>query len=208
VIGYVPAATAAPTATVAVEVSVVPLSVAGLNVTVTPVGAPLLVRATSPVKFVRVNVTVDVPDAPACTESVAGFVEIEIAAAGAVTVSVSVAVAFEMPVPLPVIVIVWLPGATAAPTSTVTVAVFAVVLAGLIVTVTPVGAPLAASATEPVKLLRVIVRFEVPDAPAATDSVVGASASEIPEAGGAVTVTVNVVVAFDTPVPLPVIVMA
>jgi hypothetical protein len=85
---------------------VVPLSVAGLNVTVTPVGAPVLVRVTSPVKFVRVNVSVDVPDAPAWTERLAGFAEIEIAAAGAVTVRARDAVASEMPVPVPVIVIV------------------------------------------------------------------------------------------------------
>jgi hypothetical protein len=89
----------------------------------------------------------------------------------------------------------------------VIVAAFVVVLAGLIVTVIPAGAPLAASATEPAKLVRVIVRSDVPDAPAAIESAAGASAKAIPGAGGAVTVSASVATAFVTPVPEPVIVI-
>jgi len=78
--------------------------VGGANVTAIPVGAPVLVRVTSPVKLVRTSVRVAVPDALCATLTVAGLTDTAIAAA-AVTVTVSVVVAFVTPVPEPVIVI-------------------------------------------------------------------------------------------------------
>ena len=95
--------TVAAALTVIAEVSVAPVRVAGLKPTVRPAGAPLLVRATSAVKFVRVSVRVAFPDPlPACTDSVVGATAIAmLEAGGAVTVTVSVAVAFATPVPAP-----------------------------------------------------------------------------------------------------------
>ena len=190
--------------------SVAPVNVAGLNATVIPAGAPVLVRATSAVKLVRVSVTVEVPLAPAWIDTVAGATASEMLPAAAVTVTVSVVVAFDTPVPAPVNVIGYLPAATAAPTVTVTVEVNVapVSVAGLKATVMPAGAPLLVRVTSPVKLLRVRVRVAVPFAPAAIDTVAGATASVMLDVGGAVTVTVNVDVALVTPVPAPVIVIA
>ena len=59
---------------------------------------------------------------------------------------------------------------------TVSVELFPVVLVGLRVAVTPVGAPVTASATSPVKFVRVMFTAAVPLAPCATDNVVGESA--------------------------------
>jgi hypothetical protein len=85
-----------------VTVDVVPVTLVGLKVTVTPAGAPVAASATAPVKFVRVVVRALVPCAPCCTLNVAGFSARAIAGTtGAVTVSESVAVWFETPVPLP-----------------------------------------------------------------------------------------------------------
>jgi hypothetical protein len=206
---YVPGATAAPTVTVAVEVNVVPLSVAGVNATVGPAGATLLVRATSAVKFVRTSVTVEVPDALCATVTVAGLADSAIAAA-AVTVTVSVVVAFVTPVPAPVMVTVYVPGATAAPTVTVAVEVNVVPLsvAGVNATVGPAGATLLVRATSAVKLFRVSVTVAVPAVPpAGIVKAAGATASAMLDAGGAVTVNASVAVALVIPVPVPVIVI-
>ena len=193
VIVCVPGATVAATATVIVDVKFAPDSVAGLAVTVTPVGSPLLVRVTSPVKLVRTSVAVVVPDAPAATERVVGAtLSAMLDDGGAVTVTVRVAVAFATPVPVPVIVIVLGPTGTAAPTSTVIVDVVPVALCGLNDTFIPFGWPVAVSATAPVKLVRVIVRALVADWPCAMLSVAGASANAMVGVTGAVTVTVSV----------------
>ena len=59
-------------AAVTVSVEVLPVAVVGERVAVTPVGAPVTVRPTSPVKLVRVMLTVLVPLAPCATDNVAG----------------------------------------------------------------------------------------------------------------------------------------
>ena len=59
-------------AAVTVSVEVLPVAVVGERVAVTPVGAPVTVRPTSPVKPVRVTLRVLVPLAPCATDSVAG----------------------------------------------------------------------------------------------------------------------------------------
>jgi hypothetical protein len=79
-------------------------------------------------------------------------------------------------------------------------------VAGLNVTVIPAAAVLV-RATSAVKFVRTSVSVAVPDAPAARESVVGATASAMLDDGGAVTVNASVVVAFVMPVPAPVIVI-
>ena len=59
-------------AAVTVSVDVLPVAVVGERVAVTPVGAPVTVRATSPVKPVRVMARVLVVLAPCATDNVAG----------------------------------------------------------------------------------------------------------------------------------------
>src|SRR5262249_61742604 len=59
-----PAATVGATVMVRVDVAVLPLSVAGLNAAVTPVGAPTSESATSSVKLVRAIVIGTGPVAP------------------------------------------------------------------------------------------------------------------------------------------------
>ena len=93
---YEPAATLAPTATVTVDVVAVVLG--GLKVTVTPAGAPELVRFTVPVKVVRAIVSVVVADAPCCTLNAAGLAVNTIVA---VTLTTSPAVWLATPVPVP-----------------------------------------------------------------------------------------------------------
>jgi hypothetical protein len=73
-----------------------------LKATVIPVGAPVLVRATSPVKLVRVSVTVLVPCWPCWILTVAGFsANAIVGVTGAVTVTVSVVVWFVTPAATP-----------------------------------------------------------------------------------------------------------
>lgn len=59
-------------AAVTVSVEVLPVAVVGDRVAVTPVGAPVTVRPMSPVKPVRVMLTVLVPLAPCATDNVVG----------------------------------------------------------------------------------------------------------------------------------------
>src|SRR2546423_409377 len=105
----------------------------------------------------------------------------------AATVIPTVVVWLEAPVPVPVMVSVAVPGVAFDAAVTVSVELFAVALVGLSVAVTPVGAPVTASATAPVKFVRAMFTVLVPVAPCATDSVAGESDSAKDDAGGAVT---------------------
>ena len=143
-----PGATAAPTVTVTVDaLAVVP---AGLKATATLAGAPVDVRFTVPAKFVRVIVSAVFEFWPCWIDSAFGASESTIEPGAAVTVTVSTTLAWATPVPLPEIVTWWLPAATPAPTSTVTVDVVPVVLVGLKLTAIPFGAPELVNVTAPV----------------------------------------------------------
>lgn len=198
---YVPGVVEAAVAIV--KVDVVPDTLVGLSVAVTPVGAPVTVSATLPANPpARVTVIVDVPDAPCVIELAtadAASVNDPVACA-AVTASVTVVVAFEAPVPVPVTVSGYEPTAVFAATASVSVDVVPVTLAGLKVAVTPVGAPVTASATAPVNVpVRVTVIVEVPLAPCTALADAGDAASVNPLTGAAVTVSASAAVLSATP---------
>jgi hypothetical protein len=134
-----------------VTVEVVPVTLAGLKVTVIPVGAPVAVRATAPVNgAVRVSVSALVPWAPCWTLSVAGARLSEKLPVGAAwTTRVSGAVTAVTPEPVARIVIGVEATATDANVLTERVPVVwpaAIVSPG---SVTPVGRPSAAMVTAP-----------------------------------------------------------
>src|SRR5437660_6041222 len=168
---YTPGATAAPTLTVSVEL--VPVGAAGLNDPVTPVGAPPRLKVTAPAKLVRVMVTVELPVAPCPIVSAAGESD-RVYSGAALTVRVS-GVERLPGVPVPSTVRLYTPGATAAPTLTVSVELVPVGAAGLNDPVTPAGAVPRLRVTGPVKLVRVIVTADVPVAPCPIVSAAGES---------------------------------
>jgi len=141
---------AAAAEAVKVRVVLFPLVGVGLNTAVTPAGKPLALNATLPANpptGVTVIVLVAVP--PCRTETLAGLAESE-KSGWLITVTMSVRVVLCVRVPLtPVTVIVNAPLVAVADAVNVKVLV-PVVEAGLNTAVTPVGKPLALSATLPV----------------------------------------------------------
>jgi hypothetical protein len=115
-----------------------------------------------------------------------------------------------VPLPVPVIVIEYVPGVVFDATARVAVDVpdpGAAIDDGLKLTVTPVGAPLADSATaESNPPLTVVVMVEVPLLPCATETVVGLAATVNAGTGAGDIVRVIAVVSVSPP-PLPVTVI-
>jgi hypothetical protein len=192
---YAPVATVAATAIEIAEVA--PVALVGLKDTTIPAGAPVLVRATAPVKPpARAMFAVDVPDCP-CSMLTAAGVTVSANPGAAVIVSCTVAVCALTPVPVPRSVSVDVPTAAFAAAVIVIDPVDTPAPMDRALAVTPVGSPSTATATAPVNPpVRVIVRLSVPvpavaresDAPlsgtmvlwaappAWTESVVGATA--------------------------------
>lgn len=169
---------AAPSAAepVAVSVSVLlALVLAGLNNAVTPVGNPVAVNATVPVKApVGTTLMAEVPLPPASTVTFEGEDERVNPVAGA-TVRASVA-AIEMPPETPVMVVVNVPAAAEALAVNVSLLVV-VALAGLNDDVTPVGNPAMVRFTALAKpFTGVTVMVLVADVPCVTLKVFGAAA--------------------------------
>src|SRR5437660_12668422 len=129
-------------------------------------------------------VTVELPVAPCPIVSAAGESD-RVYSGAALTVRVS-GVERLPGVPVPSTVRLYTPGATAAPTLTVSVELVPVGVAGSNDPVTPAGALPRLSVTAPVKFVRVIVTVVVPVAPRSIASAAGGeSGSE--SAGAALT---------------------
>lgn len=200
--GYAPTGTAAPTSTVMPDV--VPVTLVGLNVTVIPAGAPVLVSATAPVKFVRASVRVLLPDCPCAILRFPGAAEsATLGVGGAVTVTVRTAVWLVTPVLAPCTVIGYAPGATVAATLTAIADVAPVALAGVNTTVIPAGTvPVVVNATAPANPpLRAIFAVALPDCPCWMLSAAGVKVSA--KLGDAVIVSCTFAVCCVTPVPVP-----
>jgi hypothetical protein len=105
------------------SVAVVPVTLEGVSVVVTPVGAPDTVNATGPVKLLRLRFSVTDPDPPCPTLTVAGVGASVNEPVVEVTVRVNVTVFVVTPLPPAEIVIGYVPAATVEATLTVTVAV-------------------------------------------------------------------------------------
>jgi hypothetical protein len=200
---------AAPTVAVleAVKVTVlVPAVEAGLNAAVTPVGRPLALKATllaNPPTEVTVITLLAV--APWLTATLVGLAASEKSATtGLLTVSPIVAVCTIVPL-APVTVKVVVP--TVAVLAAVSVRVLVpVVVAGLNTALTPVGKPLAANDTLPVKPpTGVIVMVVVPLPPVLIARLAGFAESAKSGGGGFTTVRLIAVVRISPP-PVPVIV--
>ena len=146
---YVPAT--AVVAVVIVSVELPAVAGFGAKMPVTPAGAPSSANVTLPAKPpVRATVMVLVAVCPLTIESDAGLaVSAKSGVDDAVTVSATVAVCAVTPVP--VAVTTTEPGVAAVPAATVSVNVLDVTpaasVAGAKAAVTPVGSPVAASAT-------------------------------------------------------------
>ena len=204
-----PSAAPAAAESVTTDVAVAPVTVAGANVAVTPVGRPLADRLTSPAKLVRTSVTVLVALPAGDTASVVGARLIAIVGT-AVTVSCTVVVAVDTPAALPAIVKRYCPGTVLVATVTVRALVVAAaaMVAGANAAVTPVGFPVTTSATSPANPpVRNNVRAAEALLPACTLTAAGDADSAIAGVTPAVTVSVTVAVCEVTPVPLAVIVM-
>ena len=158
-----------------VTLLLVPVVEAGLNVAVTPVGSPLAVSATDPVKFVRVMVTVLTTLEPALTESVAGLAAMAKSCVVVPTVRAIDAVRLSVP-PAQVTVTVAGPAVAVAEAARVRTVLLPVTEAGAKVAVTPAGSPLALQVSAAVKLVRVTAMVLVPLAPRFTESVAGLAA--------------------------------
>lgn len=152
----------------------------GVKVTVIPAGAPLLVRATAPVKPpTRATLAVAVPLCP-CTMLTAAGVTASVNPGAAVIVSCTVAVCALTPVPVPRTVRVAVPTAAFAAAVIVIDPVNNPAPIVSAEAVTPVGSPSTVTVTEPSKPPdRATVTLSVP-VPAA------ASASEAPLASGTI----------------------
>jgi hypothetical protein len=143
---------------------------AGLNVAVTPLGNPEALKATEPVKFVRLIEIVALPVAPRATESGPDEPTVKSLVTVPVTVSDTVDVRVTEP-DVAVIVTLAVPIVAVLEALNVAVTEFPVVAPdGLNATVTPLGNPLALSVTAPVKLVRLIASVVAPLALRATDS--------------------------------------
>ena len=156
---YVPGTVAVLDASVSVDVSVLPVSVGGASVAVTPAGAPVAVSAMSPVKPPwRAIVIVLVPPAPASDVTVAGAAaSVKPGVAAALIVSAIVCVccsdASSARGDRDVVRARSLAFAPAVKVSVVAVTPPPSGDAGLSVAVTPVGRPQIAIATSPVNPL-------------------------------------------------------
>src|SRR5215467_7290484 len=205
---YVPTAVLLPTAIVMVDEPEPGAAIGlGLKLTVVPVGAPLADRLMALLKPpLTVVVMVEVPWAPCATLTEVGAA-LMVKLGGAMTVSVTLVVCW-VPPPLPVTVMLYVPTAVLLPTAIVMVdepEPGAAIGLGLKLTVVPVGAPLADRLMALLKPpLTVVVMVEVPWAPCATLTEVGAAL--MVKLGGAMTVSVTLVVCW-VPPPLPVTVM-
>ena len=150
--------------------ALVPVVLVGLNVAVTPLGTPEADKATLPAKaFSFPTEMVLEPLAPCVTVRLLGADERlkSGAGAGAFTVRLSDVVWLKVP-EVPLIVTVEVPGDAALLAASVNV-LAPVVLVGLNVAVTPLGMPVAESATLPVKPLRGLTEMVlVPLAPCVT----------------------------------------
>jgi hypothetical protein len=153
----------------------VPGASVGLKLAVTPLGNPLTLNATLPVKPpVRVMVIVLVPLAPRLTVRLVGFGEsVKSGVGGWFTVRLIVAVR-DRPPPVPVTVTVAAPRVAALDAANVNTLLVPVVEVGLKLAVTPLGNPLALNATLLVNPpVRVTVIVLVPLAPRLTVRLVG-----------------------------------
>lgn len=186
-----------------VSVSVVgPVPVLGFGTkfAVTPAGRPSAAKVTLPVKFVRARAMLVLAFAPCAIDSAVGVsVSPTLDVGAAVIVIGNVAVWSAAPADVPVSVSVAAPNAAFAAAVTVSVELVPLVVVGESVAVTPVGAPVTASATLPVRLLRVMFTVLFPLLPCGTERVGGVNASE---KENAVTVSVYVVDTAETPGPV------
>jgi hypothetical protein len=159
-----------------VAVTVLPVvAVDGLNATVTPVGRPLAVNPTAPVKLVRL-MAMDVPALAPCATDTGAAVPSE-KSPGAATVSDTV-VACDNEPDVPVMVTLVVPSVAVLDAVNVAVTELPVVaVEGLNATVTPVGSALLLNATAPVKLVRVMATVVPALAPRTTDTEVGEAAT-------------------------------
>src|SRR5688572_20103786 len=164
---------AAPTVAVldAVNVAITELPVVavdGLKDTVTPLGNPLAVKLTAPVKLLRLMAMVAAADAPRATV-VAGPAP-RVKSPAALTVSDTVVLRTVLP-DVPVMVTVAAPSvAVLEAVNVATTELPVVAVDGLKATVTPLGRPVAAKLTAPVKLVRLMAMVAPADAPRTTDT--------------------------------------
>ena len=161
----------APAAALIVSVALVPLALVGEIDVVTPVGAPVTVNATGPVKLLRLIFSVTAPDPPCPTLIVLGVGVSPNEPDVDVTVSVNVFDTDVTPLPAAVTVIGYTPAAVVAATLIVTVPVelLPVVEIDDTVAVTPAGAPVTVTVgvpENPLDPVTVTVRFV--DPPCAT----------------------------------------
>jgi hypothetical protein len=185
-----------------VSVSVVgPVPVLGFGTkfAVTPAGRFSAAKVTLPVKFVRASAMLVLAFAPCAIDTAVGVSVSPTLDVGAVIVIGNVAVWSAAPADVPVSVSVAAPNAAFAAAVTVSVEVVPLVVVGESVAVTPAGAPVTASATLPVRLLRVMFTVLVPLVPCRTESVGGVNASEKENAE---TVSVYVVETAEIPGPV------
>jgi hypothetical protein len=150
-----------------VSALLVPVAEAGLKLAVTPLGSPLALNATAPVKPPLLAIVIaPVPLAPRLTVRLEGFGESEKSGVcGWATLRLIVVVRVRPP-PVPVTVTTAVPRVAVAEAAKVNVLLVPVAEAGLKLAVTPLGSPLALNATAPVKPpLLVIVIALVPLAP-------------------------------------------
>ena len=207
VIVRVPSEAFLPTRIVIVEVPDPPEIELGLNVTVCEPPCPeadkLIAEPNPPVAAAEI---VTFPDAFLATVIVVGDAEtVNPAVTPEVTVSETVVVCVRPP-PVPVIVITYVPAATVEATANVTVEEpepGAAIDNGLKLTVTPLGAPDALSATEELNPPDTeVVIVELPLLPAATETVAGEA--EIVNAGVCVVEPVSELIkpAFGLPHPV------
>jgi len=186
-----------------VSALLVPVAEAGLKVAVTPLGNPLALKSTLPVKPpVRVIVIVLVPPAPRLIARLPGLAESVNPGCG--TVRLIVVVRVRLP-PTPVMVTVAEPKAAVLEAASVRVLLPPVVEVGLKLAVTPLGNPLALKVTLLVKMARLIVIVLVPFAPRITVRLPGFAESVKSGVTGTVTVRANVVERVSPP-PAPLMV--
>jgi hypothetical protein len=161
----------------AVNVAVAELpvvAVAGLKATVTPVGSPVALIVTAPVKLVRVIAIVEAPLAPCATDSEPGdAATVKVCVAPSFTVSETAVLRVNAP-EVAVSVTVAAPIVAVLDAVKVAVTELPVVAAdGLNATVTPAGSPVALMVTAPVKLVRAIATVVATLAPRFTETALG-----------------------------------
>jgi hypothetical protein len=173
---------AAPSVAVldAVKVAVTELPVVavdGLNATVTPLGNPLAVNPTAPVKLVRLMATVVAPLAPRATDTAVGAPSVKSLVGVPVTLRDTLVDRDKLP-DVAVSVIAAVPMVAVLDAVNVAVTALPVVAPdGLNATVTPAGSPDALIVTAPVKFVRLIAMLVLPLAPRATLNDAGEAAT-------------------------------